>query len=445
MNNTNNRYYPRFINDDNQYDADYDDRCDIHFHPNNNPHRHPLDPPASEVDECYWKHDDDNHNNYVQQHSELSIHDDDDDDDDVTRFRPQHPDNPLAIGTHYSESDGTDTDHWEHPTRDNHGEDDLQYMYNNNVSYNNGFEKFATRDNTNILLPEEEDEFESPRRVVDFPSSTNLYTNSEKSRRHQLHRMETPPPLLVSNANDDYNNIDRSYNQYHPSTNEYDNRRDCPTYTSSSSLSSPCVRVVNEMNNEKSNCRLPPHPTAYYEKDNDYDKKAKCSNSNKKKKNERAMIEIEPGFFSPLRGADETFDAVKYDFYTPTECFCCSETIFCIQDADYILCPTCRVVSPVFTTTTPEHDHRHSVDGNNDDNTNPKRQGGVGLGFTYQDLSNWQEDIIRDTMREIELRDRRNATTRTTMIQNEGQYHNHHQHQHESSNNERYSHYQHQY
>jgi hypothetical protein len=95
------------------------------------------------------------------------------------------------------------------------------------------------------------------------------------------------------------------------------------------------------------------------------------------------MVEISPGVHERLRGADETLNAVKLDFYMPTECFCCSLTIFCIQDAEYILCPDCRVVSP--------------VPGDVGDGLN---SGGVGLGFTMEDLAEWQDDIMRSSIRE---------------------------------------------
>jgi hypothetical protein len=88
-------------------------------------------------------------------------------------------------------------------------------------------------------------------------------------------------------------------------------------------------------------------------------------------------IEISPGVYVRLRGADETWKAIANDFYMPVECICCESTIFCIQNADYVLCPDCRVVSRMDTPSS------HGM-------------GGVGLGFKYEDLARWQEDILRD-------------------------------------------------
>jgi hypothetical protein len=88
-------------------------------------------------------------------------------------------------------------------------------------------------------------------------------------------------------------------------------------------------------------------------------------------------IEISPGVYERLRGADETWEAIKDDFYMPAECICCESTIFCIQNADYVLCPECRVVSRM------ESLSYHGM-------------GGVGLGFKYEDLARWQDAILRD-------------------------------------------------
>jgi hypothetical protein len=88
-------------------------------------------------------------------------------------------------------------------------------------------------------------------------------------------------------------------------------------------------------------------------------------------------IEISPGVHVRLRGADETWKAIENDYYMPTECICCESMIFCIQNADYVLCPDCRVVSRM------EGISSHGM-------------GGVGLGFKYEDLGRWQDDILRD-------------------------------------------------
>lgn len=89
------------------------------------------------------------------------------------------------------------------------------------------------------------------------------------------------------------------------------------------------------------------------------------------------QIEIAPGIWARLRGAKETWSAVENDFFMPTTCFCCTTDIFCIMDANYVICPVCKVVSPMEGCAKP---------GGFD--------GGVGLGFTMDDLLKWQGEIL---------------------------------------------------
>ena len=86
-------------------------------------------------------------------------------------------------------------------------------------------------------------------------------------------------------------------------------------------------------------------------------------------------VEIAPGVTARLRGSKETFECVERDFYLPATCFCCAIELCVIMDASYVLCPTCRVVSPLET-------------GNGMD-------GGVGLGFTFDDLRQMQWEILQ--------------------------------------------------
>jgi len=90
---------------------------------------------------------------------------------------------------------------------------------------------------------------------------------------------------------------------------------------------------------------------------------------------QQQYMEIAPGQKVRLRGAKETWQCVEDDAYLPTMCFSCDADLCCIMDASYVLCPLCKVVSPV-------EGWAGGLDG------------GVGLGFTYQDLANWQLEII---------------------------------------------------
>ena len=59
------------------------------------------------------------------------------------------------------------------------------------------------------------------------------------------------------------------------------------------------------------------------------------------------MIDIEPGVSEPLRGTEETMEAMEMDAITVADCMSCTECYLCIQDAAYFICPACRVVNPV--------------------------------------------------------------------------------------------------
>ena len=87
------------------------------------------------------------------------------------------------------------------------------------------------------------------------------------------------------------------------------------------------------------------------------------------------MVEISPGVKVKLRGAKETRECVRRDFFLPTVCFSCEMQMFVIQDASFVLCPQCRVVNPLET--------EDSVFG----------EGGLGLGFTMEDLASIQADF----------------------------------------------------
>jgi hypothetical protein len=88
-----------------------------------------------------------------------------------------------------------------------------------------------------------------------------------------------------------------------------------------------------------------------------------------------AKIEIMPGVLARLRGAKETWKCVENDFYLPVTCFSCTTGLCCIMDANYVLCPLCRVISPLEGCATDQN-------------------GGVGLGFTVDDLRQWQYEIL---------------------------------------------------
>ena len=99
---------------------------------------------------------------------------------------------------------------------------------------------------------------------------------------------------------------------------------------------------------------------------------------------EPTMVDIAPGVQTPLRGAKETVTAVARDYYSNVSCFGCSLEVCCIADVSYVICPVCKVVSPMDDPTFEGKEvQRH----------------GLGLGFTYESLFKMQLEILEDRNR----------------------------------------------
>jgi hypothetical protein len=81
-----------------------------------------------------------------------------------------------------------------------------------------------------------------------------------------------------------------------------------------------------------------------------------------------------------FRGANETWKVIENDYYMPAECICCESAIICIQNADFVLYPDfSSVVSRM-------------------EGVSFRGMGGVGLGFKFEDLAQWQDVILKDQL-----------------------------------------------
>ena len=58
-------------------------------------------------------------------------------------------------------------------------------------------------------------------------------------------------------------------------------------------------------------------------------------------------IEVAPGLYMPLRGSDETIDAIESGRACIVRCFACNSKLSCVPDCELVICPDCRVLSPV--------------------------------------------------------------------------------------------------
>lgn len=86
------------------------------------------------------------------------------------------------------------------------------------------------------------------------------------------------------------------------------------------------------------------------------------------------QLEIAPGVFALLRGAEETWNAVENGNIVHCECICCTMQLVCIADAEFVLCPECRVVNPLPKQS--NHIHNHVPDAR-----------GVGLGMSLDEYN----------------------------------------------------------
>lgn len=106
-------------------------------------------------------------------------------------------------------------------------------------------------------------------------------------------------------------------------------------------------------------------------------------------------VEIAPGVSVRLRGSQETKACIARDFYIPTMCTSCLlDPVFCIMDANYVVCPECRVVQP--------------LEGGAD----AEYPGGVGLGFDADTLWQWQNEAWRQQQQQRRRADEDASWTR---------------------------------
>lgn len=60
-------------------------------------------------------------------------------------------------------------------------------------------------------------------------------------------------------------------------------------------------------------------------------------------------VEVTPGHFMPLRGSEETMRAIESGRAHVVECMACGAVLTCVPDCELVICPDCRVLSPVLS------------------------------------------------------------------------------------------------
>jgi hypothetical protein len=62
---------------------------------------------------------------------------------------------------------------------------------------------------------------------------------------------------------------------------------------------------------------------------------------------ERLQVQISPGEYMPLRGAQETLEAIHNGSSRIVDCVGCQSVLQCVHDCQLVICPDCKLVSPV--------------------------------------------------------------------------------------------------
>lgn len=62
---------------------------------------------------------------------------------------------------------------------------------------------------------------------------------------------------------------------------------------------------------------------------------------------DRLQVELLPGRFVPLIGSEETWQAFCADNVIDIECTSCQTFLYCKNTAEMVLCPDCRMISPI--------------------------------------------------------------------------------------------------
>ena len=62
---------------------------------------------------------------------------------------------------------------------------------------------------------------------------------------------------------------------------------------------------------------------------------------------QQTQVEVSPGVFLPLRGTQETLMALRTGDTLVLECFLCKVELCCVDDSEWVLCPDCRILTPV--------------------------------------------------------------------------------------------------
>jgi hypothetical protein len=246
----------------------------------------------------------------------------------------------------------------------------VSFRYNHDAT-----SKYGGSSDNYYDIPSGGREVYNPRRQESMsPCSTEHLKEQRNPYLNSLVKTQHDDPEASENESYDWDNNPKRLDAYDTKhSNTYGEMKKCDNYsTSRSEYESSNEHYAPYRYEQKRGGYSESNPGAYtsYENKQKMDDRKQASVGTKKCK----VIEVAPGQYMRLRGAEETWKAIQDDFYVPCSCVICELTLFCIQDATYVLCPKCQVVNPL-----------EKIDG---------YDGGVGLGFTIEELAEWQNDIL---------------------------------------------------
>jgi hypothetical protein len=100
------------------------------------------------------------------------------------------------------------------------------------------------------------------------------------------------------------------------------------------------------------------------------------------------MIDVAPGVTLPLRRSAETWKAIMDGRVIVTPCFCCTQDLTCIEDAELLACSDCWVFSPI-----EQPNQQHG-----------RRSSGVCIGVRAEDIMEWIQESQQEQQHQQQLR-----------------------------------------
>ena len=108
--------------------------------------------------------------------------------------------------------------------------------------------------------------------------------------------------------------------------------------------------------------------------------KSKTAKATKALDHRKIYLEVSPGVKEVLRGSSETKQAIEKNYFRSGMCWGCSKDLYCVADASFFICPSCKCFSPLLAEPTQQAFKLQ------------QRPYGVGIAFTHDTLLEVQRE-----------------------------------------------------